>query len=369
MTSKTTKSDVFYMEMALLLAERGRGYTSPNPMVGAVVVKDGVVVGKGWHQRYGEAHAEVNALNDAGENARGADLYVSLEPCNHTGKTPPCTEKILAAGIKRVFSALDDPNPTVKGGGNDYLRSKGVEVVTGLCEKAARKQNEAFNKYITTRKPFVLVKIASTLDGRTATRTGDSKWITNEESRRHVHELRHSYDAIMVGVGTVKADNPRLTSRIEGHPSKDPVRIILDPFLETPVDANVLAPDSNSGTIIFCSESASEKRADALASENTLVFRVQDCDGILDLNDVMTRLGEMRVTSVLIEGGSRVIASAFSTGIVDKVSFFFAPLILGGDDGYPICRGKGPELMREGTRLKDVSVHHFGDDVMIEGYL
>lgn len=357
------------MEMALLLAERGRGFTSPNPMVGAVVVKDGKVVGKGWHQKYGEAHAEVNAINDAGDKARGADIYVTLEPCNHTGKTPPCTEKILSAGIKRVFSALDDPNPTVKGGGNDYLRSKGIEVITGLCEKAARKQNEAFIKFITTGTPFVLVKCASTLDGRTATRTGDSKWITNEESRRHVHELRHAYDAIMVGMGTINADNPSLTARIDGHLTKDPVRVILDPFLDIDPSANVFAPDSGAGSIIFCSELASEERADALASGNTMVIRVPDNKGMLDLVEVMKKLGEMRVTSVLVEGGSSVIASSFSAGIVDKVSFFYAPVILGGDDGFPVCRGKGPEFMRDGIRLKNVSVNHFGDDVMIEGYI
>lgn len=357
------------MEMALLLAERGRGFTSPNPMVGAVVVKDGKVVGKGWHQKYGEAHAEVNAINDAGENARGADIYVTLEPCNHTGKTPPCTEKILSAGIKRVFSAMDDPNPNVNGGGNDYLRSKGVEVFTGICEKAARKQNEAFVKYIQTKRPFVLVKCASTLDGRTATRAGDSKWITNEESRRHVHELRHIYDAIMVGIGTVKADNPRLTARVEGRGAKDPVRVILDPFLDIDPGASVFDPNSSAGTVIMCNESASEDRAAVLASERTTIVRVKDKCGMLDLEEVMKMLGEMRLTSVLVEGGSTVIASSFAAGVVDKVSIFYAPVILGGDDGFPVCRGKGPEFMRDGIRLKDVTVHHFGDDVMIEGYI
>lgn len=369
MASNISKSDIFYMEMALLLAERGRGFTSPNPMVGAVVVKDGKVVGKGWHQKYGEAHAEVNAINDAGEKARGADIYVTLEPCNHTGKTPPCTEKILSAGIRRVFSAMDDPNPKVKGGGNDHLRSKGLEVVSGICEKAARKQNEAFIKYICTGTPFVLVKCAATLDGRTATRTGDSKWITNEESRRHVHELRHIYDAIMVGMGTVKADNPRLTARLEGRGAKDPVRVILDPHLDIDPGANVFNPDSGAGAIIICAESASAEREKILASETTSVIRVKDACGMLDLPEIMRKLGERRVTSVLVEGGSTVLASCFASGIVDKVNFFYAPVILGGDDGLPVCRGKGPEFMRDGIRLKDVHVHHFGDDVMIEGYI
>jgi diaminohydroxyphosphoribosylaminopyrimidine deaminase/5-amino-6-(5-phosphoribosylamino)uracil reductase len=357
------------MEMAILLAERGRGFVSPNPMVGAVVVKDGKVVGRGWHQKYGEPHAEVNAINDAGELARGADIYVTLEPCNHTGKTPPCTEKILSAGIKRVFSAMNDPNPTVKGGGNDYLRSRGVEVFTGLCEKEATKQNEAFIKFIKTGKPFVIVKCASTLDGRTATRTGDSKWITNEESRRYVHELRHACDAIMVGIGTVKADDPRLTARLEGIMARDPVRVILDPFLEIDPGASVFAPDSGSGTILICSESASEEKADILASGSTMIIRVNDRNGMLDLQEVMQRLGEMRIASVLVEGGSTVSASSFSSGIVDKVNFFYAPAILGGDDGYPVCRGKGPELMKDAIRLRDVSIRNFGTDVMIEGYI
>ena len=369
MNLQASKSDIYYMEMALLLAERGRGFVSPNPMVGAVVVKDGKVVGKGWHQKYGEAHAEVNAINDAGDLARGADIYVTLEPCNHTGKTPPCTEKILSAGIRKVFSAMNDPNPSVKGGGNDYLRSRGLEVFTGLCEKEARKQNEVFVKYISTGKPFVLVKCASTLDGRTATRTGDSKWITNEESRRHVHELRHAYDSIMVGIGTVKADNPQLTSRLEGISAKDPVRVILDPSLDIDSDANVFSPDSGSGTIIICSESAPEEKADILASGSTMVIRVSDKKGLLDLEEVMQRLGEMRITSVLVEGGSSIIASSFSAGIVDKVNFFYAPAILGGDDGFPVCRGKGPEFMKDAIRLRDVSVHNFGNDVMIEGYI
>ena len=239
-----------FMETALELAARGAGYTSPNPMVGAVVVRNGAIVGQGWHRKAGGPHAEVHAIDDAGERARGATLFVTLEPCNHIGRTPPCTLKILSAGIRHVVMAMADPNPDVRGGGADFLINNGITVETGVCEDQARRLNEIFIKYIQTKRPFVILKCAATLDGRIATRTGDSRWVTGEASRNYVHELRHRMDAIMVGINTVKTDNPHLTTRLEGKTGVDPVRIILDTNLSIPEDANVLQIPSAADTII-----------------------------------------------------------------------------------------------------------------------
>ncbi len=361
--------DTYYMQMALDLARQGRGHTSPNPMVGAVVVKNDTVAGKGFHPAAGEPHAEVFALDNAGEASRGATLYVTLEPCNHFGRTPPCTRKILEAGIDRVVVAMDDPNPRVTGGGNDYLRSHGVSVTTGVCEAQARKLNESFVKYILTKRPFVTIKCASTLDGRLATRTGDAKWVTGPEARGFVHQLRHDSDGIMVGIGTVKMDDPRLTTRLADGKGVDPIRIILDTHLNIPEDAKVLRTQSDSGTVVAVGDSVPEDKRNRLESRGIQVLRSPLKDGRIDLAQLMVRLGEMEITSILLEGGGRVIAAALAAGIADKICFFYAPKILGGDDGVPICSGTGPALMKEAIPVKDMAVHRFGEDVMVEGYL
>jgi len=359
-----------YMKMALTLARKGWGYTSPNPMVGAVVVRDGMVIGKGWHRKVGGAHAEVNAIDDAGEYARGADLYVTLEPCNHAGRTPPCTEKILAAGISRVFAAMADPNPRVTGGGADYLRAKGVPVVIGILEDEALRLNEIFVKYARTGRPFVILKCAATLDGRIATRTGDARWVTGETARAHVHYLRHGVDGILVGIGTVLSDNPRLTTRLNDARGIDPTRIILDSQLSIPEDAKVLTVASSAGAIIATGESAPSEKVRRLTDKGVRVLRLPcGSDGGILLGMLMDQLGEMGMTSVLVEGGSRVTASFLKSGIVDKIMFFFAPKILGGDDGFPICRGGGPALMRDCIPVRDTTVRRFGEDVMIEAYI
>lgn len=361
--------DEFFMQMALDLAKKGQGFTSPNPMVGAVIVKDGNVVGTGYHQSVGRAHAEVNAIENAGTSAAGATLYVNLEPCNHTGKTPPCTHKILAAGINRVVAGMEDPNTDVTGGGIDFLRQHGLDVTIGICEDGAKKLNEAFIKYVRTKRPFVIVKCAATLDGRIATRTGDSKWVTGEQSLRFVHKLRHAVDAILVGIETIKTDDPSLTTRVVGGESKDPLRIILDTRLSISPDAKVLRLDSNSDTILVTGENTAKEKKSVIEETGARVIEVPLKHDLIDLDSLMDRLETMRITSLLIEGGSRVIASAFSAGIVDKVLLFYAPKILGGDDGVPICRGPGPDLMQKCTRLKDISIQRFGDDVLIEGYI
>jgi len=360
------------MKMALDLAEKGRGFTSPNPMVGAVVVKDGEVAGKGYHEAAGKPHAEVNAIDDAKACASGATLYVTLEPCNHYGKTPPCTEKILEAGIKKVVAAVKDPNPDVKGVGAEYLRSRGVEVIFGICEKEAIKQNEVFFKYIKTKRPFVTIKCASTLDGKIATKTGDSKWVTGEESRMFVHRLRHCNDAIMVGIDTVKRDDPKLTTRLDEMKGRNPIRIILDSRLSISEGAIVLQQNSGSDTIIIVSDSALDaaqlRKKSKFKEKGIKIIESPETDGLIDLDFLMGILGSTGITSVLIEGGSRVIASSFSAGIVDKIFFFFAPKILGGD-GVTICSGPGPALMSDAIPVNDVSIHRFGDDIMIEGYI
>lgn len=361
--------DAAFMTMALELAERGAGFTSPNPMVGAVVVKNDRVVGKGYHRAAGLAHAEVAAIDDAGEAARGGTLYVTLEPCNHTGRTPPCTEKIIAAGIRRVVAAMADPNPEVTGGGNAYLTSRGIKVDCGVQEEAALRLNESFVKYVRTRLPFVILKCAATLDGRLATRSGDSKWITGSQSRRFAHRIRHAVDAIMVGVDTVKTDDPSLTTRLENKTGRNPRRVILDTRLTIPETAKVLRPDTYSGTIVVAGPDAPPGKKKVLAQKGVTVLETTLKEGRIDLAPLMGQLGEMNITSLLVEGGGRVLASALADSIADKVLFFFAPKILGGDDGVPICRGKGAALISDAVTISNIKVHRFDDDVMIEGYI
>jgi diaminohydroxyphosphoribosylaminopyrimidine deaminase/5-amino-6-(5-phosphoribosylamino)uracil reductase len=366
--------DHFFMKMAINLAKQGVGYTSPNPVVGAVVVKNGQVVGTGFHQAAGKAHAEVNALDAAGPLSKGADLFVTLEPCNHFGQTPPCTDKILGAGIHRVVFAMGDPNPGVKGQGAARLKQEGIEVVTGICENEAQKLNEAFIKYVLTKRPFVIAKVAATLDGRIATRTGDAKWISGPSSRQWVHRLRHAVDAIMVGVNTVKMDNPHLTTRIEDGDGSDPVRIILDTSLSIPDDANILQIESASDTILVVGESKLAERRNAkkkvrLEDKGVRIMGTPLKNGWIDLNILMDRLGVMKITSLLIEGGSRLMGSAFKSSVIDKVVFFYAPKVLGGNDGYPVCAGSGAGSMAKCIPITSLSVHRFEDDVMIEGYV
>ncbi len=363
----------YYMHKALFLAEKGKGYTSPNPMVGAVIVKNNLIIGQGYHEHFGQAHAEVNAINDAGTDCTDATIYVTLEPCNHTGKTPPCTEKILSSGIKRVVIAMKDPNP-VAAGGIERLRQNGIEVLTGVCEKQATQLNESFIKFTTTQRPFVILKYAATLDGQLGTRTGDSKWISGPESREFVHEIRHYADAIMVGIGTVIADNPSLTTRLENRKATDPLRIILDTHLTFPEDAKMLRLESNSDTILVygkfeghdSSFTEKQKRLEALGAR---LLEVPTSNGHIDLVYLMKRLGELNITSILLEGGGTLIAAALNAGIVDKVFAFVGPKFLGGNDGIPVCNGNGPEKMNDSIQVSDMRVRMSGSDVMIEAYL
>lgn len=356
------------MGRALRLARRGAGATSPNPMVGAVVVREGRVVGEGFHRRAGTPHAEVHALRAAGPLAAGATLYVTLEPCDHHGRTPPCTEAILAAGVRRVVAAVADPNPLVAGRGLERLRGAGVDVVVGVREGEARELNESFFKYITTGRPFVTLKYAMSLDGKAAARTGASRWISGEASRALAHRLRARHDAVMVGVGTALADDPLLTVRHGG--GRDPVRIVVDSRLRLPPAARVVAAAAASAAptwVAATPEAPAERRA-ALEAAGATVITVPDREGRVDLAALMDELGRREVTSVLLEGGPTLAAAALDAGLVDKVAAFVAPLLLGGAAAPGPVGGTGVPTPAEGLRLERVRVRRVGGDLLITGY-
>jgi len=349
------------MEKALALAEKGRGTVSPNPMVGAVVVRDGTVVGRGWHRKAGGDHAEVIALGEAGEAARGATLYVTLEPCCHYGKTPPCTDAIVRAGVRRVVAAMMDDNPNVCGNGCAELARNGIEIVVGVCENRARRLNEAFLKWIGTGRPFVTLKLAATLDGRIADRDGKSVWITGPEARKHVHLMRAWSDAVMVGIGTVLADNPALTVR--DVPGKNPLRIVVDSRLRAPLDAKVFAD----GDVLVVSTEEAERALPALFENSGIeMVELPARDGRVELGALLDMLGKRDVTSVLCEGGASLATSLLRERLVDKVVFVTAPKILGG--GLPSVGDIGIESIDRALKLRDSTVEIFGNDVFVSGY-
>lgn len=356
------------MRMALDLAARARGRTSPNPMVGAVVVKGGEVVGRGYHLRAGTPHAEIHALSEAGERAWGGTLYVTLEPCCHHGRTGPCAEAVVRAGIARTVVAMADPNPLVAGGGMARLKSAGIEVRLGVLEEEARRLNEVFIKYITTRRPFVVAKAAMSLDGKIATRSGKSRWITGPEARSHGHRLRDYYDAIMVGIGTVLADNPSLTTRLPNGEGRDPVRVILDSRGRTPPDALVLTQSSQAPTLIAVTGEAPPAKLAALRQAGAETLVVNDGPRV-DLAALMKLLAEREITSVLIEGGSGVHASALAAGIVDKAAWFIAPKIIGGQEAPGPVGGPGVDDPAGAVELELAKMSRLGPDILIEGYI
>lgn len=359
-----------YMKQALSLARLAVGQVSPNPAVGAVVVKDGEIVGQGYTQPPGMRHAEIMALRQAGEKARGGTLYVSLEPCCHYGRTPPCTDAIVAAGISEVHLAMIDPNPIVRGKGIDGLEKENIKVFTGEFEQEARDTNEAYIKYITTGLPFVTVKFAMSLDGKIATRTGDSKWISGEESRKYVHHLRYTTDAIMAGVNTVLADDPRLTYRCGGNGGtvrKQPLRVIVDARGRTPPTAQVF--DKPGNVLLALGSSVPAETKEAFTRKDAELLELPSADGLVELPQLLKALGEREITSVLVEGGGILLGSMFDHGLVDKVIAFIAPVIIGGTEAKPAVAGKGVETMMEAMRLHRVTVEKFGDDVMVSGYI
>lgn len=353
-----------YMRRALALARKGIGKTSPNPAVGCVIVRDDVIVGEGWHRKAGTPHAEVHALREAGADACGADVYVTLEPCSHFGKTPPCADALIAAKVKRVVVGMVDPNPKVMGRGIEKLRAAGIEVVDGLLEAQCRQLNEPFIKHVTTGLPFVIYKSAMTMDGKTATSSGDSKWITSEKSRRYVHKLRAMVDAIMVGVGTVTADDPLLTSRIPG--GRDPLRVIVDSGLRIKPGAAVLSVSSPAKTVIATVAAASGK-AGSIRSDNVEIIICPEQNGRVDSGALLKILGERGVQSILLEGGAELAGDFLRQGLIDKFLFFYAPKLVGGDAPGPF-RGSGTAQISAGLRLRDISIRRFDDDMMVEAY-
>ncbi|MEW6231089.1 MAG: bifunctional diaminohydroxyphosphoribosylaminopyrimidine deaminase/5-amino-6-(5-phosphoribosylamino)uracil reductase RibD, partial [Chloroflexota bacterium] len=353
-----------YMKRALELAALARGHTSPNPMVGAVLVKDGQVLGEGFHRRAGEPHAEVHALRQAGEAARGATLYVNLEPCAHYGRTPPCTRELIAAGIARVHMAMLDPNPLVSGRGKAEMEAAGITTAVGEHEEEARALNEVFAKYITTGYPFVIAKFAMSLDGKIATSAGESRWITGQEARRYVHDLRDTVDAVMVGVNTVIADDPLLTARLEAPDLRQPLRVIVDSKGRTPLYARVLDPGLPGKTIIATSELIPEKRLAEFRDQGIEVLISPARGGMVDLERLMQALGQREISSVLLEGGGTILASAFAAGLVDKVLAFIAPKIIGGKAAPTPVGGEGAPSLAQALTLKRVAVERLGPDVL-----
>lgn len=352
------------MKMAIGLARRGVGKTSPNPAVGAVIVKQGAVVGRGYHRRAGLPHAEIEALSDAGRRARGGDLYVTLEPCNHRGRTPPCTESIIASGVERVFVGSPDPNPLVAGRGVRRLKRADIAVTEGILEDRCARINEAYNSFITTGLPYVTLKMAATLDGMIATKTGDSKWITGERSRRLVHRMRGETDAIMVGRGTVERDDPALTTR-HGK-GKNPVRVVVDSELKIPLMARLFGEAGK--VIIATTRRAAKARVREVEERGATVLLLPSVKGGVNLKRLMVKLGEMEIVSLLIEGGGTLAASSVRCGIVDKLALFYAPKVIGGD-GLPLFGGLGVKRLVDSIAVKGMRVKRLGDDFMVEGYL
>lgn len=359
-----------FMLRALELAARATGRTSPNPLVGAVVVKDGKIVGEGYHQQAGKPHAEVIALEAAGENARHATLYVTLEPCNHYGKTPPCTEAIIKSGISTVYTATLDPNPLVSGRGIERLKEAGIDVNVGLLEQEARDLNQFFFKFVTRGLPFVALKTAMTLDGKIATHTGDSRWITNEKSREYVHQLRNTFDALMVGIGTVLKDDPRLNTRLpHQEDTRDPVRLIIDARLETPTTSQILQTAGRQETIFYCLSGADPSRIKEFQSMGAEVVVIRDRSGRVPLEEVLRDVAQRGLISVLMEAGSQINAYALENRLVDKVYWFIAPRICGGDRAVSPVGGQGIDSMSQTIDLKNVTIRTFDEDILIEGYL
>lgn len=357
--------DEKYMRLAMQLAGNAIGRTSPNPLVGAVIVKDNRVVGCGWHRKAGTPHAEVHALNQAGELAQGADVYVTLEPCAHYGKTPPCAKALVKAKVKNVYGGLLDVNPKVAGKGFKILEDAGIHVEYGFLQDELRKQNEVFFKWIEHKKPFIVLKAAMTLDGKIATATGQSKWITNETSRAYGYKLRDIYDGIMVGINTVIEDNPMLTARVDG--GKNPIRIVVDSSLRIDINANVVQ-DKSAKTIVATTDKADKDKILKLQAQDVDVIVVdKDENDKVDIEKLLDILGQQNICSILVEGGATLSGSFVAKKLVDKVYFFIAPKIIGGKEAKTPVAGTGILNLQEALALKDIQIEKLEEDVLIIG--
>lgn len=356
-------TDEYYMARAIELAKKGMGFVNPNPMVGAVVVKNGKIIGEGWHEKYGQLHAERNALANCTESPNGATIYVTLEPCCHYGKTPPCTEAIIENKIKRVVIGSDDCNPLVKGKSKKLLRDKGIEVTEHILKDECDSLNEPFFWFISHNRPFVVLKYAMTADGKIATRTGLSKWITSEESRKRVHLDRHRYAAIMVGIGTVLKDDPLLTCRIDN--GRNPIRIVCDTSLRTPLSSQIVYTASEVRTIIATSCKDKDKQASYIKN-GCEILEVSAENNHVSLSELMRLLGEQKIDSLLLEGGASLNWSALQSGIVNKVQAYIAPKIFGGDTAKTPVGGLGVESPSQAFELQMRSVERIGTDILVE---
>jgi len=359
-------NDQKYMQLALDEAVKGLGRTAPNPAVGAVIVNGGVVVGRGYHQKAGTAHAEVNAIHEAGDAARGGTIYVTLEPCNHTGRTPPCTRAILNAGIRRVVIGAMDPNPKVVGGGGAYLRQQGIEVISGVLEEQCIDLIRFFVKHSSSGTPWVILKAGLSLDGKIAYEKGRGGAITGPETRHLVHMLRDQVDAILIGVETALVDNPSLTTRIPGKTdSRDPLRIVLDTHLRVSPQAKMLCQQSTAPTWIFCGDKAEVEREQSLVQAGGVVHRMPtDGDGHLDLERVLFFLGEQQLTSVLVEGGASIHGAFWKQGLVDELQLFYAPFFI-GDQGISLMSGFTLEEQPKRSFLRQISLTQSGGDFLL----
>ncbi len=352
-----------YMRRAIELAKKGIGRVNPNPLVGAVIVKDGRIIGEGYHAKYGELHAERNAFVNLTEDATGAEMYVTLEPCCHHGKQPPCTQAVIEHGIRKVYIGSDDPNPLVAGKGVSILREAGVEVETQFLKEECDAINPVFFHYITTKTPYVVMKYAMTLDGKTACYTGKSQWITGEEARAYVQETRNALTGIMVGVQTVIQDNPSLTCRLQS--GRNPIRIICDSHLRTPLDCNIVKTATDVPTII-ATLSRDESLIKKYQGKNVQILQTKAKDGRIDLTDLMEKLGEQKIDSILLEGGGTLNQSALEAGIVQHVQVYVAPKFFGGQGKYSPVTGVGVEEPKQAWKCKNLTTRMFGEDILLE---
>ncbi len=367
--TRWSDADRVHMREALELAARAGWRTHPNPQVGALVVKGKRVIGRGYHRKAGGPHAERLALRQAGRGARGATLYVTLEPCCHHGRTPPCTDAVLSAGISRVVASMRDPNPVVGGRGLAILRKANVRVDVGLFGNEARRLNEAFCRRVEHNRPWVILKSAVSLDGKIATASGDSKWISSPESRAHAHTLRDQVDAILVGIGTILIDDPRLTTRLKSGQGRNPARVILDSKLQIPLKAKALNRRTRTDIIIATTARADGRRAQKLIGQGVEVWTLPSEKGKVSLRRLLSRMAERRITTLLVEGGGEVAGSFLSQGLVDRICFYMAPILIGGENAPGPLKGKGAAKLSEAFQIKEVSVKPVGPDFLVEGYV
>lgn len=364
---KTSEAEKYLLE-CFRLAQRGSGYVSPNPLVGCVIVKNGKIIGRGYHKQFGKAHAEVNAFNQATENVDGATLYVNLEPCSYYGKTPPCTELIISKGIKKVVIGTRDPNPLVNGNGIQKLREAGIQVIEGVLENEAKQLNEFFNKYVTHKLPFVTLKIAQTIDGKIADYQGNSRWVSNSESLKKVHELRSQYDAILVGANTIRKDNPQLTVRLVK--GRNPIRVVLDGNFSVSRRSKIFSGGQEQQTLLFTSRKGFLKNLDKalfLKNMGVKIFVIKSKSNIISLTTVLRILAKNNIASVLVEGGSEVIAQFIKKHLADKLIHIIAPKIFG--KGTPAINDSIKFSIRKPFELRNVKFQQYGTDIMIESYI